>query len=242
MAVPLQSQVVIREANASDSAQWDAFVRASSQASFFHLFGWRDIFSSVFRLSPRYLIAERGGKICGILPLVHQKSILFGNALIAAPFCVEGGPIADNVDALTALDEAAIGLLHALGASSLEYRSQSASRSDWQVKKDVYATFKRSLDSDDEKNLLAIPRKQRAVIRKTLQGALQGNVDASIDAFYRVYSESMRNLGTPMFPKRYFQALSETFGTDCDIVVVRDDCQALSAVMNFYFRDTVLPY
>src|SRR6185312_14498102 len=80
---------------------WDAFVLSAPDGTFFHRAGWRTIFRDVFRLDPYFLFAERDGRIAGILPLVHQKSLLFGNALIAAPFCVEGGTLAADEEART---------------------------------------------------------------------------------------------------------------------------------------------
>jgi FemAB-related protein (PEP-CTERM system-associated) len=234
--------VTIRHARNEDAPAWDAFVSAAPDATFFHRFGWRRIFRDIFRLDPLYLVAERNGAIAGVLPLVHQESLLFGNALIAAPFCVEGGPIAIDAESRAVLDEAAISLMQTLKVRSLEFRSSTATRTGWAVRKDLYATFARALSSDDEENLRAIPRKQRAVLRKTLKGGLSSHVDDNVDTLFQVYSESVRNLGTPVFSKRYFAALRETFGPDCDVVVVREGSEPLSAVMNFYFRDTVMPY
>lgn len=234
--------VTIRYARDEDAPAWDAFVFAAPDATFFHRFGWRSIFRDIFHLDPHYLIAESGGMVAGVLPLVHQKSLLFGNALIAAPFCVEGGPVAIDIESRVMLDEAAISLMQALKAQSLEFRSRTASRMGWTVRKDLYATFARDLSSNDEENLLAISRKQRAVVRKTLKSGLSSHIDDNIDALFRIYSESVRNLGTPVFSKRYFAALRETFRSDCDVVVVREGAEPLSAVMNFYFRDTVMPY
>ena len=228
--------------SAARATQWDAFVESCPEGTFFHRAGWHGIFRDVFRLNPQFLLAERGGDIVGVLPLVHQKSLLFGNAMIAAPFCVEGGPIAADEDARKALDEAAIALMREKGAASLEFRSRKATRPGWAARKELYATFSRPLSENDEENLKAIPRKQRAVVRKTLQGPLTSEIDTDAARLFRVYSESVRNLGTPVFPKRYFDALLKTFGRDCDIVTILDDGEPVSAVMNFYFRDTVLPY
>jgi FemAB-related protein (PEP-CTERM system-associated) len=234
--------VTIRPARDEDAPAWDAFVSATSDATFFHRFGWRGIFRDILRLDPHYLVAEKGGAITGVLPLVHQKSPLFGNGLIAAPFCVEGGPVSIDIESRAKLDEAAIGLMHSLDAQSTEFRSRTATRTGWAVKKDLYATFARDLSSDDEENLRAIPRKQRAVVRKALKSGLTSHIDDNVNALFRVYSESVRNLGTPVFSKRYFAALRETFGNDCDVVVIREGAEPLSAVMNFYFRETVMPY
>jgi FemAB-related protein (PEP-CTERM system-associated) len=224
------------------SAAWDAFVRGTAGGTFFHLSGWRTIFETVFGFKTHFLIAERHGAIAGVLPLVHQKSLLFGSALIAAPFCVIGGPLAADDDARAALDKAAEALMAATGAAHIEYRSRTATRDGWAAKKNLYAIFSRALSEKDEENLSAIPRKQRAVVRKTLQSGLVSEVDRDADRLFRVYSESVRNLGTPVFPKRYFRTLLSVFGEDCDIVVILDAGQPVSAALNFYFGDTVLPY
>lgn len=234
--------VAVRPMRDSDAALWDAFVFSVPGGTFFHRAGWREIFADVLGLDCRFLLAERGGKIVGVLPLVHQKSLLFGKALIAAPFCVEGGPLASDPAAREALDKAAIALMEETRVPSLEFRSRKASRPGWTVKADLYATFAGPITADDAQNLLAIPRKQRAVVRKTLESALRSEVDAAPDRLFRVYSESVRNLGTPVFPKRYFAALKRIFGEDCDIVVILDEGAPVSAVMNFYFKDTVMPY
>jgi FemAB-related protein (PEP-CTERM system-associated) len=240
---PAGEKMTIRPVTSNDQERWDKFVfSTAASASFFHQFSWRSIFHDIFSLEPKYLLAELGGEILGVLPLVYQKSFLFGNALISAPFCVEGGPLAVDAVTRTALDEAAIALARKLNVKSLEFRSRVASREGWAVKRGLYATFARELFADDEKNLLAIPRKQRAVVRKALLGSLSGCVDEDVTDFFRVYSESMRNLGTPMFPISYFKALRKAFGKNCDIIVIRDGSVPVSAVMNFYFKDTVLPY
>jgi len=240
--VPVNSSIIIRPMTEADTASWDEFVFSTEGSTFFHRAGWRTIFAEIFRLHPHYLIAEREGRIVGILPLVHQKSLLFGNALIAAPFCVEGGTLAVEAEARDALDQAATSLMTKTGASYVEFRSRKATRSGWQAKRDLYATFSRPISADDNANLLAIPRKQRAVVRKTLGGTLVSAVDSRPDRLFRVYSESVRNLGTPMFPRKYFSALCHVFENDCDITVILDKNEPVSAVMNFYFKGIVMPY
>jgi len=226
----------------ADGPSWDRFVLSHEMGTFFHLAGWKEIFRRAFGLTPYFLLAEQDGSIVGVLPLVHQKSALFGNALISAPFLVEGGPLAINADICKALDDAALDLMRRSGAKYLEFRSRIASRDGWACRKGLYATFKRPISPLDEDNLLAIPRKQRAVVRKALGSCLISTVDNTVDRFFRAYSESVRNLGTPVFSRRYFALLLETFSGNCDIIVVLDDGQPVSAVLNFYFRDTVLPY
>lgn len=235
-------QIRVRKAVAGDAAAWDHFVAAAPQASFFHRFAWGDVLQRHFGLIAHYLIAERAGEIFGILPLMQQKSLLFGQALMSLPFCVEGGPVAADDAVRQALDDAAIALQCRLQAPFLEYRSRTASRPGWAVKTDFYATFSRALSAKEQDNLAAIPRKQRAVLRKAMAGPLRGAAEEGCESHYRVYSESLRNLGTPAFPKRYFWDLRRVFANDCDIIVIRDGAEPVSAVMNFYHKGTVLPY
>lgn len=192
-----------------DAAAWDGFAQAQQAGTFFHRSGWQAIFRDVFRLEPRYLMAERGGKIAGILPLVFQKSLLFGNALVAAPFCVEGGPLAADSEADAALVSAALALQTDTKAPYIEFRTRRAQHPGWTVRKDLYATFSGPLSADDQENLKAIPRKQRAVVRKTLESKLTSEVADSVDDMFRVYAESVRNLGTPVFAKSYFARLKK---------------------------------
>jgi FemAB-related protein (PEP-CTERM system-associated) len=232
----------IRTVEDRDAVRWDAFALAHPDGTFFHRIGWREIFRNVFRLDPHYLLAERGSEIVGVLPLVLQRSLLFGTALLSVPFCVEGGPLTLDSEADAALTAAALALQSKTGAPYLEFRSRKATRDGWTSRKDLYATFCRLLSPDDKENLQAIPRKQRAVVRKTLEGSLTSEVNGDIGEVFHVYAESVRNLGTPVFPKRYFRALLEAFGNDCDTVTIRDHGIPVSAVLNFYHGDTVLPY
>ncbi len=232
----------IRSMEDGDATRWDAFVSSRLDGTFFHRIGWREIFRDIFRLDPRYLLAERDSEIVGVLPLVLQRSMVFGTALISLPFCVECGPLTLDSEVEAALTCAALNVQRDTGAPYIEFRSRKATRGGWTSRKDLYASFSRPLSIDEKQNLKAIPRTQRAVVRKTLESGLKSEVNGDISDMFRVYAESVRNLGTPVFPKRYFAALLKTFGKDCDTVTITDNGVPVSAVLNFYHRDTVLPY
>jgi FemAB-related protein (PEP-CTERM system-associated) len=80
------------------------------------------------------------------------------------------------------------------------------------------------------------------MVRKGIQNGLTSSAGRDINGLYRVYAESVRNLGTPVFSRRYFRVLMEVFPDAADVVTVRHSDNPLTAVMNFYFRDEVLPY
>jgi len=91
--------------------------------------------------------------------------------------------------------------------------------------------------------MLAIPRKQRAMVRKGIKNGLSATVDAGVERFFRLYADNVHRHGTPAMPRRYFETLKQVFGPDCEILTVSaPDGRPLSSVLSFYFRDEVLPY
>ena len=108
---------------------------------------------------------------------------------------------------------------------------------------DLYVTFRKALLPDEEANMLAIPRKQRAMVRKGIKNGLTSSIDDGVDRFFALYADNVHRHGTPALPRRYFQALRQAFGADCEVLTVAaPDGRPISSVMSFYFRDEVLPY
>jgi FemAB-related protein (PEP-CTERM system-associated) len=234
--------VVVSPLRSGDERRWDAFVHAFPGATFFHLAGWRRVVERAFGHDTHYLLSARGEVVTGVLPLTHVKTRLFGSSLISNAFAVYGGAVAADGDSLRLLEAEAVRLMEALRVPVLEFRGGGATAEDWLGRSDLYATFRRAIDPSVERNLKSIPRKQRAMIRKGQQNDLKSEIDVGIDRLYAVYAESVRNLGTPVFAKSYFRILREEFADCSDVVTVTRHGRAVAAVLNFYFRDQVLPY
>jgi len=223
-------------------ARWDAFVDRCSSATFFHRAGWRTVVARSFNNPTHFIYAERAGEIVGVMPIVETKSLMFGHALVSNGYSVCGGPATDDPEAYAALIAAAEGILAKTGAKYLEVRCPSRPREDWKTRSDLYAGFSGPLPADEDANLKQIPRKQRAVVRKAIESTLTWEVTRSVDELYDLYALSVRNLGTPVFGKIYFQSLLDVFGKDADVLTVRHEGKATASVLNFYFKDRVLPF
>lgn len=223
--------------------RWDRFVDAHPDATFFHRAGWQRVLERSFGHRTYFLYAASGDTIRGILPLIHVKSLLFGNYLASTAFCVYGGPVAENDAALKALDDAAVKLGQELGVGHIEYRYRAAREiPGWTAKSGLYATFRKAIHADPEKNMLEIPRKQRAMVRKGIKFELASEIVDTPARLHPVYAESVRNLGTPVFSRRYFDTLKQEFGDACEILMVTHQGRDVAGVLSFYFRDEVLPY
>jgi FemAB-related protein (PEP-CTERM system-associated) len=238
-AVP--DTVRVRELQSADFSRWDKFVAGCPEATFFHRAGWKTVIERAFGHRTKFLYAEAGGRIEGVLPLAEVKSILFGHALVSLPFCVYGGVAASSERARRVLDEAAGALAEEWRVDHLEYRSLTPHHPEW-AHTDLYVTFRKAIDPDVERNLNGIPRKQRAMVRKGIKAGLKSEIDEDVERFFDAYSQSVHRLGTPVFSKRYFQVLREVFGPDCEMLTVTLESVLVASVMSFYFRDEVLPY
>jgi FemAB-related protein (PEP-CTERM system-associated) len=237
-ALPL----TVRAFAAGDAERWDAFVAAAPAATFLHLSAWRGVIERAFRHRTYYLLAERGDRITGVLPMTLVRTRLFGASLIANAFAVEGGPVASDRASLAALVDAAAALMDELRVPVLEFRAAAEPYADWAVRDDLYVTFRKPIDPSVDANMKAIPRKQRAMVRKGIQNGLESELDDDTGRLHRIYAESVRNLGTPVFSARYFALLRAAFPQHSDVVTITHQGRAVASVLNFYFRDTVLPY
>lgn len=239
-AVPDTPQII--ELDDAAEPAWEAYVGAHAQGTFFHKAGWRRVLQNTYGHKCRYLVAQGENGISGVLPLVHVRSRLFGNALISTGFCVHGGILADTPEVADALAARAAELGATLKVDYVELRAESPRIAGWQLKTDVYATFDRALSEKEDENLKAIPRKKRADVRKSLKADLLAETGAPVETFYQIYAHSLRGLGTPVFSRRFVHALIAEFGDDVEVSLVSKDGEAVAALLSFYFNDRVLPY
>ena len=248
-AQPLSMLVGVRKIDLHDAAERariEGFVRSHADATPFHLPAWNIAVAKGCGQTAHVLIAERAdGDIAGMVPLTEIRSPLFGKALVSTGFAVGGGLLVENDAAVPALADAAWTLALRLGCATLELRGGAIPAGDWQVDSGSYVGFTRPLADSDDAELLAIPRKQRAEVRKALENDLEitiGRHRDDLKSHYAVYAESVRNLGTPVFPASLFRAVLQEFGESADILTVRHEGRAVASVLNLYFNGTVYPY
>ena len=192
------------------------------------------------------LLAECGGRLEGLLPFHLIHSPLFGRALVSSGFAVGGGILSHNDDASATLAREICVLAERWSCPSVELRGGYIPQgAGWTAKSDAHANFKKPLQRDDDAELLAIPRKQRAEVRKGLEKGLAiavGSSQRDIDWHFAVYAESVRNVGTPVFPKALMASVLQSFGGDADIMTVLDNGMPVASVLSLYHRQCVMPY
>ncbi len=234
----------VRGLPTEEHKQWDDFVRVARQGSLFHTLGWKQVLEKTFSYKSNFLVAyDDDGNICGVLPLFVVPKPLTGQVMVSVPFGVYGGVVADNLEATQKLLSAGKELAEERNVDSLEFR-QIEALDETLPTKDLYFTFIREIFDGEEKNMAAIPRKQRRMIRQGMSHGLESKLGGQefLKDFYFVYSTSLRNLGTPAFPFHYFESLFQELGEQCKILTVSYEGKVVAAVLTFFYEDRVMPY
>jgi FemAB-related protein (PEP-CTERM system-associated) len=237
-----RADLSVRPYRGTDRSAWTRFVATCPEATFFHRLEWRDLIGRLFGHRTHYLVAERAGRLVGVLPLAEVRSLVFGHALVSLPFAERAGVAASDPAAVGALHAAARDLALSLGVQHLELRNAFRREPGW-PEQDLYVAFRKEISPDEDANLRAIPRSQRAMVRRAARRGLVAEIDAGIGRFFDLYADNVQRHGTPALPRRYFEALLSAFGSDCEVLTVVDRAgRPVSSVLSFFFRDEILPY
>lgn len=236
--------VVLRELAAGEQdPRWDQLVRRHPDGTFFHQLAWRRIIQRAYPHEAHYLYTERDGAMTGLLPAFAVKGRLFSRALVSAPVGASGGIVAEDDESARLLREGARAVAEREGLAYVEYKSERKRFPDLPTKDKLYVTFRQALFGDRDKQLAAIPRKTRAMFREAERAHLRAEYNREdLEIFHDLYALSLRNLGTPMFPRELFVASLEELPDACDILTVRQTGRAIGAVMNYYFKDVMIPF
>jgi FemAB-related protein (PEP-CTERM system-associated) len=225
----------------------DAFLAEQPQATPFHRPEWLLATAQGTGNSALALVVEQGCRVIGYLPFTETHSPVFGRLLASTGFAVGGGLLLAAGGEAEVAFAAAEELAARRSCPTIELRGGvlPAGRARWALRSDAHCGFVAPLAGDDAALLLAIPRKQRAEVRKGMDADLEvavGRGEGDRAAHYSVYAESVRNLGTPVFPRALFDAVLDAFGGDADILTVRHAGRPVASVLSLYHRGAVLPY
>jgi FemAB-related protein (PEP-CTERM system-associated) len=215
----VQAKVLMADDSQRDA--WDEFVRSRPDASFYHLYEWRGFFESVFSKETYYFAAvDEAGDIRGVLPLVRQRSIVFGDYMVSLPFLNYGGVLADSDEVQCLLVDSAISIGQSLGVSHTEFRDQRPIAG-LSCREDKVAMIL-DLPESEEELARALGSKRRSQINRCKrEGPVVRNGQLNLlGDFYSVFSRNYRDLGIPVYPKRMFVDILERFPDQTEILVV----------------------
>ena len=227
-----------------DPARWDAYVERMPDAFNYHRWGWRKVIEKTFGHQAFYLLATDNGDVQGVLPLVLMRSRLFGHFLVSIPFFSYGGVLASTPDAREALLAKAAELASEQGASHIELRQGSPQEFQW-----CDATPKVTMELPLPRSVDALWKSLSSGMRNKVRNAQKNKLRVewggaeSVGPFFTLFSTNMRNFGTPVYPRQWFQNLCNQFPKEVKILTVWDGDEAVASGLVTCYRDSLeLPW
>lgn len=213
---------------------------ASKHGTIYHMTCWASIIKKVFSHDTYYFYAlDDKDNVCGLLPVVHLSSMLFGKFLVSMPYFNYGGVVADNTKIRALLIDSAIEIATELNADHIEFRGTERI-DDLPVREDKVNMI---LELPDNLDLLGVQigSKKRSQVRRPLRDGVISVCGGPelLDRFYDVFSENMRDLGTPVYPKIFFKEILDHFPDSTQIVILQKDTKSISAAFLIGFKDTL---
>lgn len=226
----MMDSYVIKQLDDTATVAWDTFVAHHPDGSLYHHSAWRTLISDVFGHETFYLYAQqKNGNIAGVLPVVQLKSRLFGNYMVSMPYFNYGGTIASEPMIESMLMNAVEILAKPAKVSHIEYRDLH-SRAGYAVKTGKVNMYL-SLPEDEAQLWKSLGTKLRAQIKRPLRENPQIKTGGSelLPAFYKVFAENMRDLGTPVYSRQFFANIMQAFSQYCRIVIISLDGKPVAA-------------
>jgi FemAB-related protein (PEP-CTERM system-associated) len=224
------------------SVEWDDFVLNQPGAHIEHLFAWREIIEEAYRHRSYYLCSRDEGMLTGVLPLFRVKSHLFGDHLISMPFLDYGGILTVDKMSLECLHTAALKLARELGVKDLIYRHVDPSGLNVSAFRGKVTLIKELADTTDEL-WRALPSERRNRVRKTKKLGLSTRFAGKdeLRKFYAIWSANMRDLGSPVHSKKFFELIFDKLGRSARLIFVENDQgRPVASGLTLTFSKTVL--
>ena len=222
--------------------EFQAYIDRHPNGTLFHGLAWKRAVESAFGHIPHYLLVQRNGEVAGVLPLFEVRSLVAGRFFVSVPYATYGGVLADDERVAQALIGAAEEIARNRSARSIELRNayalagaQAAARS--------HATFERTLPDSPDSVLGWIPRKARAAARRAAERyglEVEFREGGGLDELWGLYSRSMRRLGSPNYPLKFFRELAQNI--DSCVELVRYRGRPVAGLLTFFDRGRALPY
>ena len=225
----------------SEVAAWDRYVLDRPSASGYHLAAWRQVLVEAFGHRTIYLmVKDDRGDVRGVLPLVLLSSRLFGRFLVSLPFLNYGGVVTDTDSAREMLLEGAVEEAREVKAAHIELRHQDMCEIGWPCSRRK-VSMRLELPSQFEVLWKGVPSKLRSQVRRAQKEGMMVRFGGRehLEEFYAVFSRGMRDLGTPVYGKNFFEAILQTFPKESRICLVSSKGVTLAAGFLYGFRNTL---
>lgn len=232
--------------NKNDPTSWSEMSYLKSSCSYNYI--WKDIIEDTFKHIPYYIELKDNSDITqAVAPIFHIKSFLFGSSLTSMPYLNSGGIIYKSKEALMALSDNIRKLGKELNVDYVELRcNEKIKEYDKSfICKEHKSTFHLELEDSEDKQLSKFSSKLRSQIKRALKENLSSEIilgsnyrDSDLNDFYKVFSRHMRDLGTPVYPKKFFKNVLDSFKDKAVLTIIKVNGKLSSASITIINNDS----
>lgn len=235
----------IRLATEADKTRWDDFALGHEQGLAYHRFGWLEAITSAYGFKVYPLLAEKDGGIVGLLPLAHIRWPLTRGELVSLPYCDLGGVLADSDTVAGALWARALALAKELSVPRVKIRSSVPL---WQGAQSHPSKVRMVLDLPEGSVALlnGFKAKLRSQVKKPERDGFTATLGGTelLDSFYQVFAQNMRDLGSPVHSRRWFEELVAGYAGSARVGLVRmpDGKAAAAGIILAHGKTVTVPW
>lgn len=226
-------------AEAPENSIAASLIEDLDQASVAHMPEWLTVVKQAYGHSSVHLQASSNQGHRGLLSAILIRSRLFGTVLSSMPFLDAGGPLSSSNDLAVHLVEHLLREAARLGADWVELRCRD------QLPLPVLPLQSKvnlvlPLAPDADHLWREFDPKVRNQIRKAERGGLSVEIGGRelLNEFYDVFAVNMRDLGSPVHSKGFFEATLNCF--QAQVAVVRKGAVPVGGLVALRFKKCLI--
>lgn len=223
-----------------DHYAWQEYVSTHPSSGIYHHIGWKSVIEDAYGHTALYLIAKNNNEVIGILPLILIKSRIFGSSLTSLPYLDHSGIIADDTSIQHLLIEKAHKLGQKYAVDHLELRQLKISEGNFSNYSEKVLMIM-ELEANEEDLLKRLSSERRNRIKRAKKSGLSVEITDSskLHIFYEIWTNNMRDLGSPPHSLLFFKNILHNFNEQCTILLVKTDGVYIGAALALHWKDTI---
>ncbi len=228
----------IKRLSSENVTAWSKYVAAHPAATFFHRSAWKSVIEDSMDYPGSYLMAFDNERVMGIYPLFILSTGLFGTMGISLPYLNYGGILADSIEVEKLLIDEANNIGRTAGCRYIELRQRFPLKCDLPLSQRKVVSLI-PLQGGHEQVFSRLHQNVRNKIRKSKKNGVivQQGVEYLSD-FYDVYARNLRDMGTPVLSRRFFECMVETFPQHVRVYRATHQGKTIGAKIVLIDRDT----
>ncbi|MBN1472627.1 MAG: GNAT family N-acetyltransferase [Syntrophaceae bacterium] len=241
-------KTTIRLAVGADRQVWDDYVLSHPEGLAYQLYAWKDAVEAAYGFECPYFISLEEDRVCGVFPLVHIHLPFCKGSIVSLPYCDAGGILADSKEIEEQLLENGLNYAYKCGVQAIEIRSSApvCDMPEDDIRNREKVRMILSLPQGAYVLMSNLKSKVRSQARKPGKDGLTAKIGGVelLGDFYPVFTENMRDLGSPVHSKNWLQQVLQSFGkrARCCVVYMPDGEPAAGGVILLHNQTVSIPW